>query len=235
MPLLIDEADPTDVLRVHAELEVSWEDTVEVTDSPVPLAAPVSLHKERRPRTYSMRLAMSDAPLADLLPFDGQGPPGERWDSMVEAWLDRHLMGRLQYVSPSTGLVTRLELTSVRRGRKGALQETQYDLQFKQTRLARSQTVDLPPARRHRKPNTKPPDEKGPAATKDAPPKLQSADARIYQGVVTGRTDSLRYRALPYNYAVGEATSAEPVIPDAETLTSGYQYSGPYSRFSRGQ
>lgn len=238
MPMLRN-PETADVLYFTAELSADWEDTVEVSANPVPLSDPAQTHKERKPRTYTLRLVCSDAPLQKDLPPGGAQPPGERWDSAVEAWLRRNLMARLDYISPSTGLVQGVDITSVRRGRNGSVMSTTYDINLTQARFAEAQTVRLPPPRRQKKPTTNPPEDKGPAPTEQAPPKLQSADARIYKGVVTDRKETLQYRLLPQNWAVGESSAGPSALEaeqlDAESLSSNYQFAGPYSRYVRGK
>lgn len=221
-----DDAFNTDSLRFHGEMEVDWEDTVEVTDNPVPLGEPATWHKEKKARTYSLRLIMNDTPL-EIQEFDA-APPGERWDSKVEAWFDRHLMDRLTYISANLGVVRGLDVESISRGRKPLVGRTIYDIKLKQVRYAEAQTVRLPPPRKQKKKTTNPPVDKGPVPTAPAPPRLQSENAIIYlnSGLATSQKNSLKYRLTNTTYASSDQQSL-PI--DAADLRSDYQYAGPYS------
>jgi hypothetical protein len=218
MAILTNMDNPLEVLVFHGELSSDWEDAVEVTDHAVPEGAPATAHKEQKPRTYSLRLIMNDSPLGPVDP----APGGERFDSIVEGWLGRNLLAKLRYFSENTGRVENLHITSARRGRTN-VGRTVYDVQLKQVRTARAASVRLPPPKRQRKPTTNPPTDKGPAPTTQAPPKLQSANAEIYQGVVTGYKDSLKYRLTNTDYLVGEQTTS----PDTATLYRSYLPAGP--------
>lgn len=225
MPQLLN-PETGEIISFHSELTADWEDSVEVTSNPVPFGEPSTNHKEKKPRTYSLKLVQTDTPLAEQV-AEGAEPPGSRWDSVVERFLDRNLMERLSYVSTTLGLVTDLDITSVRRGRNKELR-TIYEIQLTKARYARAQAVTLPPAKRQKKPTTTPEVDKGPQPTTEAPTPLQSANHRIYVqgGSVRAKADSIRERLKTQTYAVGDQSAAPPP-PSADELFSSYMPAGP--------
>jgi hypothetical protein len=204
--VLFNQDDPSDSFAFHAELEAEVADSVELTEYAQAEGAPVTAHKERQARRYTLRLVVVTAPLlrdqantADLL---DDGPDGEllvdnQWLTQAERWWERNLMSRLSYTSVNLGLVTDLDVARLSRSYRTA-RRLEYEVELRQALLVRSQTTRLAPPKRHKKPTTEPPEPPTPKPTSEAPEVLQSAGHRAFADggpvvpQVGGRADQLQ-------------------------------------------
>ena len=143
-------------LTFDTTLDESRSDTADVTDHPVDEALNVTDHRQPQPKIVQVTARISESPTPAqtgrendfaLVVGPVQGPPPTEGKPRIDHardFIDRASEGMVTWVGAKYGTIENLMITDVTKNivRAGHLD---FEIDFKQIRIARSQTVKIPP------------------------------------------------------------------------------------------